>query len=61
MKKIKSLIAIILTFVMILSLTGCGETKKAETAVNNASVPVVVLCEAYGRSSSPVPRRIITP
>lgn len=35
MKKIKSLIAIILTFVMILSLTGCGETKKAETAVNN--------------------------
>ena len=35
MKKIKSLIVIILTFILILSLTGCGEIKKAETTVNN--------------------------
>lgn len=35
MKKIKSLIAIILTLIMMLSLTGCGEIKKAESTVSN--------------------------
>ncbi|MBR1969897.1 MAG: DUF4878 domain-containing protein [Clostridia bacterium] len=34
MKRFKSIIAIILTLILILSLTGCGEIKKAETAVN---------------------------
>lgn len=34
MKKIKSIIAVVLTFILVLSLTGCGEIKKAETAVN---------------------------
>lgn len=34
MKKIKSIIAIFLTLMLMLSLTGCGEIKKAETAVN---------------------------
>ena len=34
MKRFKSITAIILTLILILSLTGCGEIKKAETAVN---------------------------
>lgn len=34
MKKFKSITAIILTLILTLSLTGCGEIKKAETAVN---------------------------
>ena len=34
MKRIKSITAIILTLILTLSLTGCGEIKKAETAVN---------------------------
>lgn len=34
MKKIKLITAILLTFVLMLSLTGCGEIKKAETTVN---------------------------
>lgn len=34
MKRIKSIIATILALVLLLSLTGCGEIKKAETAVN---------------------------
>lgn len=34
MRKYKSIITILLTLVLILSLTGCGEIKKAETAVN---------------------------
>ena len=34
MKRIKSIIATILAIVLLLSLTGCGEIKKAETAVN---------------------------
>ena len=34
MRKIKSTIAVILTLILMLSLTGCGEIKKAETAVN---------------------------
>lgn len=34
MRKIKSIIATLLTFIFMLSLTGCGEIKKAETAVN---------------------------
>ncbi|MBQ7572671.1 MAG: hypothetical protein IJT23_00245 [Clostridia bacterium] len=34
MRKIKSIIATLLTFILMLSLTGCGEIKKAETAVN---------------------------
>ena len=34
MKKLKSIIAVVLTFVLVFSLTGCGEIKKAETAVN---------------------------
>lgn len=35
MKRIKSIIATILALVLLLSLTGCGEIKKAETAVND--------------------------
>ncbi|MBE7046816.1 MAG: DUF4878 domain-containing protein [Ruminococcaceae bacterium] len=35
MKKLRSVIAVILTFVFMISLTGCGEIKKAESAVNN--------------------------
>ena len=38
MRKIKSITAAFLTFVLILSLTGCGEIKKAETAVNGMFV-----------------------
>lgn len=34
MKRIKSIIATILALVLLFSLTGCGEIKKAETAVN---------------------------
>lgn len=34
MKRIKSIIATILALVLLLSLTGCGEIKKAETTVN---------------------------
>ena len=34
MKRIKSIIATILALVLLLPLTGCGEIKKAETAVN---------------------------
>lgn len=34
MRKIKSIITILLTFVLTLSLAGCGEVEKAETAVN---------------------------
>lgn len=34
MKRIKSIIATVLALVLLLSLTGCGEIKKAETAVN---------------------------
>lgn len=34
MKRIKTITAIILTLILTLSLTGCGEIKKAETAVN---------------------------
>lgn len=34
MKKIKSITAIFLTLILMLSLAGCGEIKKAETAVN---------------------------
>ena len=34
MKRFKSITAIILTLILTLSLTGCGEVKKAETAVN---------------------------
>ena len=34
MKRIRSIIATILAIVLLLSLTGCGEIKKAETAVN---------------------------
>ena len=34
MKKIKSIIAVVLTLVLVFSLTGCGEIKKAETSVN---------------------------
>ena len=34
MKRFKSITAIILTLILTLSLTGCGEIKKAETAVN---------------------------
>jgi uncharacterized lipoprotein YehR (DUF1307 family) len=34
MKRIKSIIDTILALVLLLSLTGCGEIKKAETAVN---------------------------
>ena len=34
MKKFKSITAIILTLILTLSLAGCGEIKKAETAVN---------------------------
>ena len=34
MKRIKSIIATILALVLLLSLTGCGEIKKAETAGN---------------------------
>ena len=34
MRRFKSITAIILTLILILSLTGCGEIKKAETAVN---------------------------
>ena len=34
MKRIKSITAAILALVLLLSLTGCGEIKKAETAVN---------------------------
>ena len=33
MKKIKILTSLLLTFVIVFSLTGCGEVKKAETAV----------------------------
>ena len=33
MKKIKSIIAVVLTLVLVFSLTGCGEIKKAETSV----------------------------
>ena len=35
MKRIKSIIATILALVLLFSLTGCGEIKKAETAVND--------------------------
>lgn len=38
MKKIKSIIATLLTLALLLSLTGCGEIKKAETAVNEMFV-----------------------
>jgi len=34
MKRLRSIIATILAIVLLLSLTGCGEIKKAETAVN---------------------------
>ena len=34
MKRIKSIISTILALVLLFSLTGCGEIKKAETAVN---------------------------
>lgn len=34
MRKIKSMTATVLAFILMLSLTGCGEIKKAETAVN---------------------------
>ena len=34
MRKIKSIIEILLIFVFMLSLTSCGEIKKAETAIN---------------------------
>ena len=34
MKRIKSIIATILALILLFSLTGCGEIKKAETAVN---------------------------
>ena len=34
MKRIKSIIAAVSAFVLLLSLAGCGEIKKAETAVN---------------------------
>ena len=35
MKKIRSLIAIVLMFTLMFALTGCGETKKAEATVNS--------------------------
>lgn len=35
MKKIRSLIAIVLVFTLMFALTGCGETKKAEATVNS--------------------------
>ena len=35
MKKIKLLVIIALVFIMMLSFTGCGEIKKAETVINN--------------------------
>lgn len=34
MRKIKTITALLLTLVIVLSLAGCGEIKKAETAVN---------------------------